>query len=70
MKIVEQIKWRKLIIEVWDEEFKQTCGKVEFNYPKNDYIFTPDNISFDSKQLMKISKLIKKFNDVKGGKGE
>lgn len=64
MRIIEQIKWGKLITAVWDNELEQTCGKIIPNYPTNNYIFKPDSISFDDKQLIKIAKLVKKFNDV------
>ena len=63
MKIIERIRWKKLRRYVWDEELKQTCGEIVFNNPCEEYIFSPDSIGFDNKQLIKISKLINKLNN-------
>ena len=62
MKIIEQIKYGKIRIFIWDNEFEQTCGEIKFNNPENEYIFRPDKIGFDSNQMRKIIKLLDEYN--------
>ncbi len=70
MKIIEQIKWGKLRKYIWDKELDQTSGEVTYNNPTEGYIFSPDDCSFDDKQLNKIAKLLKKLNDAEQKDGE
>lgn len=70
MKIIEQIRWNKLRMYIWDEELKQICGEIIFNNPQNEYIFNPNSIGFDDKQLINISKLVKRLNDAEEANGD
>lgn len=62
MEVIKYIKWGKLKMKVWDKDLEQTCGKIILNYPQEEYVFSPDSIAFDNKQLIKISKLLDKLN--------
>ena len=63
MKIVEQIKWWKLRKFVWDTELEQICGEIIYNNPTEEFVFNPDKCAFDSKQLERLSKLVKQTNE-------
>lgn len=55
----------KTRLRIWDSELTQYCGYIIKN-SDGEFIFTPDRISFDRKQLLKITKLLKSINDALG----